>query len=959
MTFMIFLIASFGSQEKRQTKLVAMALCAQLVLLFPSSGKAASLTIDAWRSQESMVRVLAENDAPLSYRQAKQLESSLPAEATSTDRAAIENLLARIEIYLAQTDSASAHTEKALEIATSNGDRIGQIEAQLNIALNSVNQGRIDALINSTTRAISLLDGINRPDLLIEALLRTSTMYRYIGQVDESITMSMQAMEVARNSNNSLALAYAHQGLGVSYEESDHKDKAIGHFKLMAQFAKKANSKLLEAYALTSLARLNASLGIREDDNQIKDAISLFRTAGAPFGLAHGLFSWAEIMRGRKQLPAALRGYTEAISIYERYPNKIGLWSAYQARSIAYQANGNATEALADAEAANRIAQELGLSGYRSNSAQRLSELAASTGDYRRAFQLAHDSISLNNQANFQKISTRIIELGQRYETESKRRQIEELTRKTEQQSVQQRWLWTVLVGSMLMLAGSTYFYLRLRRSHRLQEQANSQLYQSRQELEQQTNILESILNSIGDGVTVVDERGDLVLANPAARKITAELHGSLLPDMETSELPAQIVGFHQKNRPMARAIRGESCNREELFIQTEAIPDGIWFSVTARPLIGKSGNIEGGVAVFSDITAHKHAAELLRKSEREFRTLAENSPDVIVRYDLELNRVYTNPAYKLTTGMPVGEAMNSGTSQDWKNCLNLSLDEYQTAIKEVLRTGAPAELYMEWKRPDNEIRSYTINVVPEKGPNEEVIGALAIGHDITALKQAERRLEESYAMLQELAAYRETAREEERARIARELHDELGQLLTALRLGVSTLRMQFGAANPLLAERIGALTELADKTLQGMRDVATLLRPPALDMGVVAALDWLVGEFSRHTGVVCEFDAPRNKVVLDEARSIAVFRLVQESLTNVARHASAGNVLVSLREGDDGGYWLEIKDDGRGFDPKKVKGRHFGLAGLRERGALIGGDVLIDSTPGAGTSIRVHIPLN
>lgn len=944
---------SAPQRARLRVRAICMAI-ATWALLFSSINATAGLTIEAWRAEATLVKALAENDAPLAYRQARQLETTLPLDASPSDKALVNNLLARIETYLALTQSASAHASQALRLASEHGDRIGQVEAELNIALNAEDQESIEPLEGSTTRAVSLLDGVERPDLLVESLLRTSTMYRRIGQLDESVTMAMQALEVARRSNNALTQAYAYQGLGIAYEQSDHKDKAIEHFQRMAQFAKQGHSKLLEAYALTSLARATMRPeSPKGDESHVKEAISLFRTVGAPLGLAYGLFNWAEIMRAQKQYSAALRGYTEVLAIYERYPNRIGQVETLTARSAAYQAMSNFPAAFEDAERASEISRELALPSYRSNSAQRLSELAAVTGDFKRAYALAQEAAKLSLRGNQQKINSRVVQLAQRFETESKRRQIEELTRQTERQSVQQRWLWTVLFGSISMLAGSTYFMIRIRKAHRLQEKVNSELQKSRSALEKQTNILQSILNSIGDGVVVADQAGHLVLVNPAARKIMGDLQCS--PYLE-----AKVIGTQEPrnplltNLPLARAIRGESCDMEELLIQTANSSSSQWLSVTARPLLSKDGLIQGGVAVFSDITAHKNAAELLKKSEREFRTLAENSPDVIVRYDSELRRVYTNPAYEATTGVSFDDSSNAG----WQHCLTPSFDRYQAAIKSVLCTGTPADLYMEWKHPDGEVRCYAINVVPEMERDDGMVtGALAIGHDITALKQAEKRIEESYAMLQELAAHRESAREEERARIARELHDELGQLLTALRLGVSTLRLQFGATNPLLSERITALTDLADKTLQGMRDVATLLRPPALNMGILAALEWLVEEFSQHTGLSCEFDGPRYKIDLGEARSIALFRLVQESLTNVARHANAQSVHVMLIEREHE-YLLEVRDDGQGFDPSIPKRKHFGLAGMRERGALIGGDVVIDSSPGNGTCIRVHIPI-
>ena len=151
---------------------------------------------------------------------------------------------------------------------------------------------------------------------------------------------------------------------------------------------------------------------------------------------------------------------------------------------------------------------------------------------------------------------------------------------------------------------------------------------------------------------------------------------------------------------------------------------------------------------------------------------------------------------------------------------------------------------------------------------------------------EAELRLRESYALLQELTSLRETAREEERKRIAREMHDELGQQLTALRLGVSAMRIEFAQDDPALAGRFRELLALADDTMQVVRNVVASLRP-AIDAGIVAALEWLA-EFSRDGRVACHLWIPDDSLVLDEARAIALFRIVQEALTNVARHAAA-----------------------------------------------------------------------
>ncbi|TWC23457.1 sensor histidine kinase [Pseudomonas sp. SJZ074] len=206
------------------------------------------------------------------------------------------------------------------------------------------------------------------------------------------------------------------------------------------------------------------------------------------------------------------------------------------------------------------------------------------------------------------------------------------------------------------------------------------------------------------------------------------------------------------------------------------------------------------------------------------------------------------------------------------------------------------------------------------------------------------------------LSSRRETTREEERKHIAREIHDELGQQLSALRMGISLLRLQFGNDQPLLLERVQALMLRVDDILQVVRDVATSLRPSALNMGLTSALEWLVSEFIHTTGIDCRLRAPSTRLVLDDERATAIFRVIQESLTNVGRHSHASRVNIHL-EHDAEHLQIVVCDDGRGFDPQQLPKGTLGLLGMRERGHMVGGTVIIDSAPGQGTRVRVYIP--
>jgi len=230
---------------------------------------------------------------------------------------------------------------------------------------------------------------------------------------------------------------------------------------------------------------------------------------------------------------------------------------------------------------------------------------------------------------------------------------------------------------------------------------------------------------------------------------------------------------------------------------------------------------------------------------------------------------------------------------------------------------------------------------------------------DITELKQREQELLRSRQDVRELAAHNEKIREAERSRIAREIHDELGQYLTALRMDAAMLNIRFGMSHPELGELIGGMKETIDTTIGVVRNLAAALRPAALDMGLYSAAEWLLSGFEERTGITCMLDMPEGEELqLDDERATAVFRILQESLTNIARHAQASMVRVHI-ERHVGVLEVEVDDNGIGFSPVDVRARKtFGLMGIRERVLMFGGESRIDSAPMAGTILRVRIPL-
>ena len=228
----------------------------------------------------------------------------------------------------------------------------------------------------------------------------------------------------------------------------------------------------------------------------------------------------------------------------------------------------------------------------------------------------------------------------------------------------------------------------------------------------------------------------------------------------------------------------------------------------------------------------------------------------------------------------------------------------------------------------------------------------------ISESKRIELELASSREQLRELSAHLESVREEEKARIAREVHDELGQMLTVLKLETSMCELAYAQLDPGLNERLNSMKRLIAQLFQLVRDVATALRPPILDAGIASAIEWQARRFEARTQIPCLVQVPDNLPVLSDAKAIGLFRILQEALTNVMRHAQAHTVELTLAlEGSD--LCLTVSDDGQGFVPATGRPTSFGVVGMRERVLIMGGSLSLESEPGEGTTLSVRVPLD
>jgi signal transduction histidine kinase len=230
--------------------------------------------------------------------------------------------------------------------------------------------------------------------------------------------------------------------------------------------------------------------------------------------------------------------------------------------------------------------------------------------------------------------------------------------------------------------------------------------------------------------------------------------------------------------------------------------------------------------------------------------------------------------------------------------------------------------------------------------------------------QRAEERLRQSREQLRRLAAHLESVREEERTRISREIHDGLGQALTGLKMDLSWLGRtrdtnQNSANRNSLGDKIKSMSEVVDSIIQTVRTISTELRPGVLDhLGLAAAIEWQVNEFQKRAATKCKLSLPAEDIPMDGSRSTAMFRIFQEALTNIARHAHATKVNISL-ERENGSALLQVTDNGRGISQNKLFApKSLGLLGMRERAHLLGGDVQIHRNEGEGTTVVVRMPV-
>ena len=415
-------------------------------------------------------------------------------------------------------------------------------------------------------------------------------------------------------------------------------------------------------------------------------------------------------------------------------------------------------------------------------------------------------------------------------------------------------------------------------------------------------------------------------------------------PDTTT----AYIAVLEQAPAPVAYFGRWMHCKKDGTRIDVDTTSSPIVF-------VGRPARL---VAV-QDVTEQLRVWEVEKNSRRQLLEAQEVGHLGSWELDLRTSALtWSDELYRLAGLEPNAPSITLATS--WTLIHPDDRSRVQALIGEAIRHCTPFEYECRVHRADRTTGWFHVRgkvLTDDAGQPMRILGTV---HDITERKLAAEEIQNSHRALRALSARLEAAREEEARRIAREIHDELGQALTALKLDLSWLANRLakagGCSQPFSA-KLKAMTQVVDDSIGSMRRIATELRPRVLDaLGLAAACEWQTHEFTERTGINCARTI--RPVTVDDQRATALFRILQEALTNVVRHAHATLVTVSLcRRGAD--VILRVADNGRGVsDAEAHDGMGFGLLGMRERALVFGGTVRIRGARGRGTTITARIPV-
>lgn len=465
-------------------------------------------------------------------------------------------------------------------------------------------------------------------------------------------------------------------------------------------------------------------------------------------------------------------------------------------------------------------------------------------------------------------------------------------------------------------------------------------------------NWFRTLFESMFHHALVLDTSGRVVAVNRHAAAFLGRprqaLVGLLYWELGNLVEPGKAERLHQI---VGRVSAGEEVRLEANVVSSQGA--SCVFDFSYRPIQERDGKLRHILVEAHDITAYRDQERRISEREARFQGVAESMPGVVFEFVHEgagLIGIYANQAASTVLG--VASEVFESEPDVLLDCLHPDdRNGFMNALLDCERRQGELRWVGRFARPEGGWLS--IRARQRQVGNRLVWSG--VGLDITEIKEKELEVERSRAALRDLAAHYEGVREDERRVMAREVHDELGQNLTALRMGLSVLAER--SAGDALASEALRLKSVVDRSISVVRGIATSLRPAAMDLGIASALNWLANEFETNAQLPCSVEVDAAGIELDDKVATTLFRIAQESLTNIARHAQPSHVWIRMRR-INRHVVLEVGDDGRGFEPGRRTGGGFGLLGMKERALSLGGEMQISSQPGEGTVVSIQIPL-
>lgn len=510
--------------------------------------------------------------------------------------------------------------------------------------------------------------------------------------------------------------------------------------------------------------------------------------------------------------------------------------------------------------------------------------------------------------------------------------------------------VWVLLSVSLVMDAhGNPQYFIS-------QIQDVTERKRAVEALSESENRLRAIVETEPECVKLIGKGDTLLEMNPAGLTM---IEADSLAQAQGYSILSIVAPEYRKafSSLTRRVLSGESGKLEFRIIGLKGTER--WLETNAVPLRNAHKQIVAALSITRDITERKRAEEELRQSESQLAEAQrvahvgswnwELSSNIITWSD-ELYRIYgfkpreIEPDYETLIAMIHPEDRNSALE----------------IIEHAIRTREPINHHFRIHKPGGEVRVLHArgNIASDEEGNPR--SAFGTVQDVTERVRAEERLKNSNRKLRALAARLQSVREEESIRIAREIHDELGGAMTGLKIDLAWLKKRIpDSCNQAIPQKMASMNEIIDTTIRTIRHLSSELRPSILDdLGLAAAIEWQAREFESRTEIECHLVSLQEDVSLGTERATAIFRIFQEILTNVARHARATLVEIFMEE-HDGYLILKVMDNGIGINESDItETRSLGLLGMRERALVFRGEIDITGVKGKGTTVTVRVPL-